>query len=587
MRYKNFFAHGNKAKIKNRGDCMKKNTKRVIAMSAALMLSMITMASCAGGGGGGGSDKATLYVYSFTSGFGSQWFTNLIADFEEVHKNTEIDGKMGINVEPVTDKKDVDAATMRGRDEVIYFLEQKDYYELVDSGYVADISDAVTKPNPYDEGGKTLESKMFEDQRTYFAREVNGKTCYYAYPHYFTSFGITYDVELFDEKGYYLAEGYDPTGDLQYVCIGQNDWEKTAGPDGQKGNDDDGLPATYEEFLLLCDYIATKGNDNPLLWSGEHRNAYLTHFINALAADFEGYEQMRLNFTFNGEAKNLGVAKDGEFVEDAENTVIDGSNGAELARQAGKFYAMDLYEDLYKKEYVSGDAYEETLFGSYSHLSAQRDFLSLAGDKSGKRHAMLLDGSWWHEEATGVFNEFVDYENGKYNEKNRRVGWMPLPKSTKSESTKSTLYDIMYPLLLMKNGLDTNSWQYKYAIDFIQFANSDEQLAKFTQLTGCTKALNYSLTSQQYEDLSYFGKSYYDIYKASDIVFPYAKNDLFGGNQATFKEIDNTGAGSPLYKSTDYATYFTAALENGHSSEGYFNGMYEYFGNLAIWKKVI
>ena len=121
-------AYGNKAKIKNRGDCMKKNAKRVIAMSMALMLSMGTMASCGGGGGGSNNGQATLYVYSFTSGFGSKWLTNLITDFEEVHKNTEINGKMGINIEPVTDKKDVDAATMRGRNEVVYFLEQKDYY---------------------------------------------------------------------------------------------------------------------------------------------------------------------------------------------------------------------------------------------------------------------------------------------------------------------------------------------------------------------------------------------------------------------------------------------------------------------------
>ena len=572
---------------------MRNFTKKLIS-GAIITATLLASAGC--GGGGGGSDQATLYVYSFTSGFGSQWLTNLIEDFEEVHKNTEIDGKMGIHVEPTTNKDDVAAATMRGRDEVIYFLEQKDYYELVGSGYVADISDAVTKPNPYDADGKTLESKMFEDQKSYFAREANGKTCYYAYPHYFTSFGIAYDVDLFDEKGYYLAEGYNPEGALRHVCIGQNkDWAKTAGPDGKTGvidgvdySLDDGLPATYEEFLLLCDYIATVGSDNPLLWSGEHRNAYLTHFINALATDFEGYDQMRLNFTFNGEAKNLGVAKNGEFVKDEATIMINGSNGAELARQAGKYYAMDLYAKLYEKEYISGADYESTLFGGYSHLNAQRDFLSLSGSPSnGKKNAMLLDGSWWHEEATGVFNEFGDYENGKYNEKNRRVGWMPLPKSTKSENKKSTLYDLMYPLCIMKNGLDTDSWQYKYAIDFIQFANSDEQLAKFTQLTGCTKALNYSLTDTQYEGLSYFGKSYYNIYKASDIVFPYAKNDLFGGNQAVFKELDNTGSGSPLYKSTDYPTYFTAALENGHSVENYFNGMYNYFKDLSIWKKVV
>jgi hypothetical protein len=52
-----------------------------------------------------------------------------------------------------------------------------------------------------------------------------------------------------------------------------------------------------------------------------------------------------------------------------------------------------------------------------------------------------------------------------------------------------------------------------------------------------------------------------------------------------FKEIDNTGAGSPLYKSTAYATYFTKGLENGVTVEKYFSGMYDYFKELTIWKK--
>lgn len=567
---------------------MRKLTKKLLSATliAATMLASVGCGGDEGGNGGGGnSDCATLYVYSFTSGFGSTWLTELIKDYEAVHADTIIDGKKGIKVVPTTEKKDVGASSMRGRDEVIYFLEQKDYYELFQGEYVADLSDAIKKPNPYD-NGKTLESKMFDDQKSYFGRNVNGEMRYYAYPHYFTSFGIAYDVELFDQKGYYLADGYDANGGIQYVCVGTNGWAKTAGPDGVKGNADDGLPATYEEFLLLCDYIAFVGNDNPLVWSGTHRNAYLTHFINALATDYEGYDQMRLNFTFNGEATNLGVVQNGEFVKDATPTKIDGLNGAELARQAGKYYAMDFYSDLYSKQYISGAAYEATLFGTYSHLAAQRDFLSIAGDAQGKRNAMLLDGSWWHEEATSVFNEFGDYEGGKYNEKNRKVGWMPLPKATSSQSNESTLYDIMYPLCIMKSGLDANSWQYKYAIDFIQFANSDAQLAKFTQLTGCTKALNYSLDDTQYAGLSYFGKSFYDNYKASKIVFPYANNDLFGGNQATFKELDNTGSGSPLYKSTDYQTYFVAALEQGHTAANYFNGMYDYFKQLNIWKKV-
>ena len=547
-------------------------------MASAAMLSV---ASCGGGAGSGSGNKnkATLYVYSFTSGFGSEWLTSLIKDYEEKMKDVEIDGKKGIHIEPTAEKSDVAGSQMKGRQEVVYFLEQQDYYELLAGNYIADITSAVTSVNPYD--GKTLESKMYDDQKSYFGRDVNGEMHYYAYPHYYTSFGITYDVALFDQKGYYFADGYDVTGELADMFVGKTDWAKSAGLDKQKGTSDDGLPTTYEEFFLLCDYIANVGGDNPLIWSGQHRDAYLTHFLNALATDYNGYQQMRLNFTFDGEATNLGTVVDGKFVEDAENTVIDGTNGAELARQAGKYYAMDFYNTLYNKSYIKEKT--TTLYSStYSHLKAQETFLKGSGNNV--KNAMLLDGSWWQTEATPTFTS-QGKVNAEYSKQNRKLAWMPLPKATADKvGEKAVSYDIMYPLCVMKSGLDTNSWQYKYALDFIQFANSDEQLAKFTQITGCTKALQYDLTDTQYEALSYYGKTFYDAYKASDIVFPYDNNLLFANNQSVFKEIDNTGAGSPLYKSTAYATYFTKGLENGVSVEKYFSGMYSYFNELTIWK---
>ncbi len=555
---------------------MKKNVKRVIAMSAALMLSASAMASCAAAGGGGNNGQATLYVYSFTSGFGSEWLTSLISDYEEKMKDVEIAGKKGINIEPTAEKSDVAGSQMRGRSEVIYFLEQQDYYELLSGNYIADITSAITSTNPYD--GKTLESKMFEDQKSYFGRTIDGEVHYYAYPHYFTSFGIAYDVTLFDTKGYYFADGYDPSGELADMFVGTEGWTKTAGPDGEKGSDDDGLPTTYEEFFLLCDYISGVGNDNPVVWTGQYRNSYLTHFINAMVTDYNGYEQMRLNYEFDGTATNLGKVVDGVFVPDEKDTYIDGTNGYELARQAGKYYAMNFYKTLFDKPYVQNK--QGTLFGSsYSHLTAQQDFLK----KSTTRNAMLLDGSWWQTEATDMFVAMGKLDNND-SKQNRKIGWMPLPKATSEQvGEKATMFDIMYPLCVMKNGLDVNSWEYKYALDFIQFANSDEQLAKFTKITSCTKALNYDLTGAQYDALTPFGQSFYDAYKKADIVFPYDNNLLFANNQTTFNEIGNDN-GSAFYKSKDYSTYFTTALEKGHTVGAYFNGMYDYFKELNIWR---
>ena len=552
--------------------------KKFIKKSLTGVLVAATVLSTALCGACSKEEHPTLYVYSFTSGFGSQWLESLIADYEAKMKDVEIDGKKGLRIKPTADKSDVPGASMASSGQDIFFLEQQDYYELLAGNYIADITSAVTSVNPYD--GKTLESKMFDSQKAYLGREVNGEMRYYAYPHYFTSFGIAYDVELFNTKGYYFADGYDASGALQDMFLGSQGGTKTAGPDGQMGTSDDGLPTTYDEFLLLCDYISGVGNDNPLIWAGQYRESYLTHFINALATDYEG-DEMRLNFSFDGTATSLGTVVGGEVVEDAQDTVIDGTNGAELARQAGKYYAMDFYQDIFNKSYIQDK--QSTLFSStYDHKEAQEDFLK----KSNVRNAMLLDGSWWQMEAKDAF-EIMGKTNPANSKQNRQIGWMPLPKqSTAKVGEEVMMYDIMYPLCVMRNGMDPNSWQYKYALDFIQFANSDEQLAKFTQITGCTKALNYELTDAQYDGLSYFGKSFYDSYKAADIVFPYDNNLLFANNQKTFQELDR-GEGSPLYKSTKYATSFVKAIEGSNpvSLETYFGGMYEFFKEKTIWKK--
>lgn len=558
---------------------MKNFLKKLLA-GAVLVTTALSSFACAGKKDPN-AGKATLYVYSFTKGFGDEWLKSLIADYEALHVNTEINGKKGIHIEPTAVGED--AGDIANRDEVIYFLEQQDYYQLMASTRIADITDAVKGENPYDAAGRTLEDKMFDDQKAYFGRTINGETRYFAYPHYLTTFGIVYDVELFDSMGYYFADGYDPAGDLQFKFLGSFGGKKTAGPDGEYNTSDDGLPTTYEEFLWLCDYIS--GAHNPLLWTGQFRDSYLMHFINALATDYNGYEQTRLNYTFNGTATNLGTIVDGVFVEDAEDTVIDGENGAELARQAGKYYAMKFYEDLYKKTYINEKS--DSLFGDkYDQYKAQEDFLI----KATKRNAMLLEGNWWNEEATPVF-ENTSVGKPELSKQNRKLGWMPLPKANADMvDGSSTLYDIYYPLCVMKNGLDANSWEYKYAIDFIQFANSDAQLAKFTQITGTTKALKYELTPDQYKGLSCFGKSFYDHVQKSKIVFPYDNNLLFANNQKSFQSLD-WGQGSPLYKSKVDGCQdvcVVSAIRKGTATAAqWFSGMHSYFVNhpSVQWKK--
>ncbi|MFR6640367.1 MAG: hypothetical protein ACLUSP_02670 [Christensenellales bacterium] len=59
--------------------------------------------------------------------------------------------------------------------------------------------------------------------------------------------------------------------------------------DGKPNTDDDGLPATYDEFFALCDKMKSEGV-TPICWNGLAVE-YLTDFAKSLAADYDGKQK--------------------------------------------------------------------------------------------------------------------------------------------------------------------------------------------------------------------------------------------------------------------------------------------------------
>ena len=103
-------------------------------------------------------------------------------------------------------------------------------------------------------------------------QEVGGKSLYVSSP----------------EDGEIVVDGH------KFIC----DANISAGPDNVPGTYDDGLPATYEEFFMLCDELY-KGGIDPVIWSGEYQ-FYITNTINALITDFNGYENEKLFYNYEG-----------------------------------------------------------------------------------------------------------------------------------------------------------------------------------------------------------------------------------------------------------------------------------------------
>lgn len=512
-----------------------------------------------------------LSVSNFDGGFGTEWLALAARRFEEKYKDEHFEeGKTGvqITIDPIKTVASGVISTMQDSTTNIYFTEQVYYYDAVSSNKFLDITDIVTENLGVYGEDKSIEQKLTKEERDYY-KTSDGK--YYGLPHYSGYFGITYDVDLFESKQLFLARN-ENNGNNGFYRPDMTD-KLSLGPDGIEGTYDDGLPATYDEFFKLCARIVSKGM-TPIIWSGVNRDGYWREFLDALYTDYEGLEQMMLNYTFDGTANNLvkkySADNNGAITSmETESKAISTSNGYELNRQAGRAYALSFLERLLRGNYYAEEAKDESM----SHMEAQLTYLesSLKGDPI----AMCLDGCFWFNEADDAFSQLEEYGD-KAKQENRRFGFMPLPKATKEKIGKQTLMDYLYSCGFINANIPES--KKRAAKLFLQFLYTDESLREFTVTTNCPKACVYTM-GDDYDNLSYFGKTLWDNKENSDIVYPFSTAPLYLNNQSKFNLYYNW---TSRMDSETMSNPIDALRKNNVKAQTYFYGIQNYY-NQSDW----
>lgn len=512
------------------------------------------------------SNKTQLYVFNYNGGYKTDWLESAKNSYQELHKNDSYeDGKTGVQIIINHPKSFPSSSEILAGDDEVYFDEGIFYRQFLNAGVFADLTSIVTEKSGYD--GKTIESKLTEQQIK--TLKVDGK--YYAIPHYSGGYGLIYNRDLFDEQGWYFRKTpLDSSLEGRFV-MDDAEAERSLGPDG-KVSDDDGLPATYDEFFALCELIV-ENQMTPVCWSGSHYNLHLNGLMNALVADYEGVDRMNLRMSFDGEADDLGKIENGNFVKDAM-TQISKENGYEVFRQEGVYHALTFIEKLIKTKNFHND----NAFSTYSQNDAQDEFLLGGIDGRTKEVAMLVDGDWWQQEADDSFSS-ISEDYGKDKSKfNRHFAWMPLPKATQEKvGSNSTDYDtrLAFGFICKK----TSAKKMPLALDFLQYVNSDDMLADFTKTTNTLKALNYSVSNEILNEMTPYGRSLYQAKKSGTTDYTTFMSDsaVFINNQTSF-DPQKVFKG---YNGTEGNAYLPAEAfhDQGMSAETYFNGLYAY------WKK--
>jgi spermidine/putrescine-binding protein len=543
--------------------------KSLTAILAAVVLCCgLTFIGC--GIEGVDKNKTQLYIGNYSGGIGSEWLNAAKAEFEEKYKDRSFqDGKTGVQIFITNDKSpylgpNLFATIGVDREEVFFAEYMVNLHDFISGGKLYPITRAVTEKAEGEQ--RSIEDRLSAEQKDYF--KVNGE--YYAVPHYETYHSIVYDEGLFDKRLLYFADtGFgneDGFVRLQDVTYEEHGWvvknqtsKLSVGPDGVKGTSDDGLPRTYEEFFRLCKKMKDL-NIIPLSWTGKHD--YLLELLVALWADYEGPEQMSLNFDFEGSAADIVTAIGAGGDPTTAQYDITPQNGYLLSQQAGKYYALKFLEDVVKGSYFSPLSTNLT----QDHLAAQRDFIY--SDFENKPIAMLVDGTWWENEAKAAFDDCVGEFGARASAANRRFAIFPLPKADMTKLGPQTIYDGGFANAFVNAKIA--AYKVDLAYEFIRFCYTEQALLTFTELTGSTKGVSYDLGRINTAKLTSYTRSVIEKKQNSQKFYPYSSADLFRYKQSDFNVRKTWSA---TIGQTPYNEPFKAFRESRVTAEDFFVNM--------------
>ena len=127
-------------------------------------------------------------------------------------------------------------------------------------------------------------------------------------------------------------------------------------------------------------------------------------------------------------------------------------------------------------------------------------------------------------------------------------------------------------------GINANTKQADLAKDFLKFTLTEHAMSTFTKNMGITRPYDYDLEDGVYEQLSYFGKNFWDMvnnpnskiyYQTKSHEFKKTETTFFGEYEWAWGSVLDTGKGS-----TTYTDPFQVFYDNNSITVAdYINGM--------------
>lgn len=542
---------------------MKKKFQKlaVLGLSAIMSVGMFgTLVGCKKNSG----SKTVITFLNFDGGVGNAWVENAEKRFES--KNAEksyASGKKGVDVK-IFKAQGTQNLISPGSGYHMVVLERDDLRGLLAEGSLYDVS-AV-----YNDEDSRLIDRMDDFALTRYQRGEG----FYGLPHYEFYSGLTYDRDLFNDKA---NNGVNPL----YFSDSQNDInafetkygtgyfvtsleeKKSCGSDGVYGTQDDGLPCSLQQMLILCEKMVSL-NIEPFELSGKYPNA-INYLLAGLWPSLAGYDEAKVIYSFDssecaGPDGVKGTADDGlvEIVSQDKNgnflyteeplfaginyikkpqtewVKITLENGYLTHSLASKYYTAAFVEAIEKEGYFSDDSRDVGV----SHTGAQKMFIYGTLGGKNKAKGMLVESSYWWNESNDAGN--MDDYIASGGDKKRDVRWMPLPTSvnetvTEGKGEPTVLNDAAFTSIVVNANIANKPELVSAVTDFLKFLYSDEEYVKYIETTACFRQMDGELK------ITDENRGNYDTFLCDLIELRNASNVLnFCGNNKAFNQLGKT-----------------------------------------------
>ena len=387
-------------------------------------------------------NKEVINVSLFSAGFGTEWMTNMLNDYNKTLTGNYQFNRIAENTDSIDTITDQIIAGVKKAD--IYFNDTSNFKMLMSMGVLLDLSE-VWDYTPSGEE-KTVREKIIDSET--FEEAFSYEKKIYGVPFSQGMSGIIYDHDLFEDANLLAKDPSTKNG-------------LTKGTDGIEGTFDDGLPETMEEFVKLCDTIKFDRHYWPFLYTDTVGGGITAPVLETVAGLYEGLESYKTTIVYDG---NYTSPSTGTVTK-----VIPAEGYKTYALGEGRIKAVDFLCDVL----LNTDYYDSSLQG-INHTASEEHFL-YSHSIGRTRVAMTLNGCWWENEAKTAFATDARRNGEKWGYGKRDFRFIPVPAIEGQSETMNGKYVFATnadgSVFAMKSEDEEKN---KAMLDFIKFFVSDK-----------------------------------------------------------------------------------------------------------------